>query len=343
MQPFELALRRAYAPAEWTRHDAVWLAWPNDADLWGDALADAQEEFVALCTLGIAGERIEVLVPDAREEERARGSLGDKVRYHRIPFGDIWMRDIAPIFAHSAGSMVAHCFRFNGWGGKYVLEHDAEVAVRVAQAAEVAHVSHDFVLEGGAVEPDGEGTLLTSRQCLLNPNRNPELSQDRIERALCDALGARKVLWVTEGLLEDHTDGHIDTIARFVAPATVACMEPVGDDPNRTQLERILEELSEQTDAAGRRLTIARVPSPGRVTDARGKLLPASYLNFYVANDSVAVPVYGSDQDEVALRAIAALFPTRRTVGVRARAILEGGGALHCITQQQPSPIGESE
>jgi len=331
-------------PAEWSRHDAVWLAWPNAADLWGDALAVAQEEFAGLCTRAIAGERIEVLVPDAREEEGARRRLGDKVRYHRIPFGDIWMRDIAPIFAHDeAGRVVAHCFRFNGWGGKYVLEHDDQVALRVAEAADVPRVSHDFVLEGGAVETDGEGTLLTSRQCLLNPNRNPELSQDRVERALCDALGARKVLWVTEGLLEDHTDGHIDTIVRFVAPATVACMEPVGDDPNEKQLERILEELSDATDAAGRRLTVVRVPSPGRVTDGRGKLLPASYLNFYVANDSVAVPIYGSEQDEAAVRAVAALFPTRRTVGVRARAILEGGGALHCITQQQPSPIEESE
>jgi agmatine deiminase len=159
-----------------------------------------------------------------------------------------------------------------------------------------------------------------------------------MERVLCDALGVTKVLWVTEGLLQDHTDGHIDTIARFVAPGVVACMTPASDDPNAARLRRIAEELADLTDAAGRRLTIAHVPSPGRVEDERGKLMPASYLNFYVANGSVAVPTYGSEQDEAAVRAVAALFPGRRTVGVRAEVILQGGGALHCITQQEPAP-----
>ena len=334
-------------PAEWTPHDAVWLAWPCAADLWGDALAAAQRQFAALCG-AVDGERLEILVPDAGEEARARAALAAAaagaagVRFHRLPFGDIWMRDIAPVFVHDAdGAVAAACFRFNGWGGKYVLPHDDAVAARVAAAAGAARVAHDLVAEGGAMEVDGEGTLLTSRSCLLNANRNPGRGEEAVARALSAALGARRVLWVSEGLLEDHTDGHIDTIARFVAPGVVACMEPGGaGDPNAARLARIAEEVAAMTDAAGRRLRLMRVPSPGRVEDARGRLMPASYLNFYVANGSVVVPTYGAPADAAAVRAVAALFPGRRTVGVRAETILEGGGALHCITQQQPARRG---
>jgi agmatine deiminase len=316
----------------------VWLAWPSDADLWGDALAPAQDEQEAFCR-AIAGERLELLVPDDAAEKLARSRLaGLDARFHRIAFGDIWLRDTAPIFVlRSGGDVAAACFRVNGWGGKYPLEHDDEVAERVAEAAGVPRVEHDFVLEGGAIEVDGEGTLLTSRQCLLNPNRNPELGLETIEALLNDALGSRKVLWVTEGLLEDHTDGHIDTIARFVAPGRVVCMAPAGpSDPNRSRLTRIAEELSEMTDALGRRLSVTRIPSPGRVVNGRGDLMPASYLNYYISNGSVAVPTYGSPNDSAAVDALQALFPGRRTLAVPARHILEGGGALHCISQQQP-------
>ncbi|HEV8321671.1 MAG TPA: agmatine deiminase family protein [Myxococcota bacterium] len=354
-------LPRHVQPVEWARHDAVWLAWPCAADLWGDALPAAQRQFVALCG-AIDGERREILVPDADEESRARAALAAGavagaataatasdglaatasagVRFHRIPFGDIWMRDIAPVFVHDQrGDLAAACFRFNGWGGKYVLPHDADVAARVAAAAGAARVPYDLVAEGGAVEVDGEGTLLTSRSCLLNANRNPGLGEEAVARALSEALGARRVLWVGEGLLEDHTDGHIDTIARFVAPGVVACMEPGGaGDPNAARLARIAEEVAAMTDAAGRRLRVVPVPSPGRVEDARGRLMPASYLNFYLANGSVAVPTYGAPRDEAAVHAVAALFPGRRATGVRAETILEGGGALHCVTQQQPAP-----
>jgi agmatine deiminase len=336
---------RPVQPAEWSAHDAVWLAWPCAADLWGDALTGAQEQFAAFAA-AIHGERLEVLVPDASAEAEARERLGSssvlpRARFHHIPYGDIWMRDIAPVFVHEGGGLAAACFRFNGWGGKYVLPHDDAVAARVAAAAGVPRRAHDgLVAEGGAIEVDGEGTLLTTRQCLLNANRNPGFGEDAVARVLGAALGATRVLWLTEGLLEDHTDGHVDTIARFVAPGVVACMQPAGgDDPNRGRLVRIAEELAEMTDAAGRRLRLVHLPSPGRVESVAGRLMPASYLNFYVANGSVAVPAYGVENDAAAVRVVASLFPGRRVLSVRSEVILEGGGALHCISQQQPARV----
>jgi agmatine deiminase len=339
-------------PAEWERHEAVWLAWPSHADLWGDALDGARAAFVRLARAiadvgpdGVArGERLEVLVPDAANERLAREALaGLPVRLHPIPFGDIWMRDIAPIFLHDArGRVFAARFRFNGWGQKYVLPHDDRVAERVAAASGLPARAHPFVLEGGSVETDGEGTILTSRQCLLNPNRNAEMNEAQIERALCDALGGHKVVWVSEGLRNDHTDGHIDTIARYVAPGVVAVMWPTGvDDPNRDVLLRLREEVASLVDARGRRLRVVDIPSPGRVDDAHGEPMPASHLNFYVGNRAVVVPTYGTATADAAVAAVAALFPHRRVVGVDARALLAGGGAFHCITQQQPSPIAD--
>jgi agmatine deiminase len=336
-------------PGEWETHRACWLAWPCDASLWGERLGEAQREFEALCRIiadphpetGMpAGERLEVLVPDEEEEARAADALvGLGARFHRIPFGDIWMRDIAPVFVvDDRGGRAAVRFAFNGWGEKYVLEHDDAVAGRVAAASGLPTYRYEQVLEGGSVEVDGEGTVLTTTQCLLNPNRNPGAPREDIEAFVCEALGASKVLWLQDGLLNDHTDGHIDTIARFVAPGVVVCMAPSGaDDPNAEVLGQIEAALREMTDARGRRLRVEVVPSPGLVVGDDGRVMPASYVNFYIANRTVVVPTYGCPMDDAAVAAIARLFPERRVVGSPARAILEGGGAFHCITQQEPS------
>jgi agmatine deiminase len=325
----------------------VWVAWPSDQELWKENLRPAQDAFVAMC-IAIAApdpvthelaERIELLVPDeARGRDATLRLEPVSPRVHTIPFGDIWLRDTAPIFILSkSGAKRAACFGFNGWGGKYVLPGDDRVAERVAKASGVEKESYSWVLEGGSVEVDGEGTVLTTRQCLLNPNRNPMLDQAAIEERLRDALGAEKVLWVTEGLLHDHTDGHIDTIARFVAPGVALCMAPASeDDPNARVLRAIAGELEAMTDARGRRLEVVKIPSPGRVVNEDGEIQPASYVNFFVGNRAVVVPTYGSPQDDAAVAEIARLFPARRTVGIDARAILSGGGAFHCITQQEP-------
>ena len=332
-------------PAEWAPHDAVWLAWPSHADLWLDALPDVQASFAqfARAIARDGGERLEVLCPDDERADVARAALaGTDLRIHRIPFGDIWLRDTAPVFVHDAkGEVVASRFVFNGWGGKYVLPHDADVSEAVAAASGLRSTASSLVLEGGSIEVDGEGSVLTSRQCLLNANRNPGLSEDEIGAQVLRAFGGEALLWVTDGLVNDHTDGHIDTIARFVAPGVVALMEPVADDPNHDVLLRLVEEVRALRDARGRRVEVVTMPSPGRVTDGSGRVMPASHLNFYIGNRAVVVPVYGTAYDDAAGRAVEAWFPGRRVETVQARCVLEGGGAFHCISQQQPSRRAE--
>lgn len=320
-------------PAEWTPHEATWVAWPSHADLWQDNLAPARAAFTRMVSLIAAGERVEVLVPDEAQDQLARETLASaNVRTHRVPFGDIWLRDTAPIFVRGPGGKVTPvCFGFNGWGGKYVLPGDAEVAGHVAGIVGGGEFRTHWVLEGGAVDVDGEGSALTTRQCMLNPNRNGPREEWEIEGLLREFLGVERVLWLGEGLLNDHTDGHVDTVVRFVRPGVVVAMEArASDDPNREVLRTLMRDVS----AHG--LDIVRLPSPGRIVDAEGRVMPASYVNFYVSNAAVIVPTYGSPYDDQAVDTIASLFPGRRTVGVEARAILTGGGAFHCITQQQP-------
>ena len=325
-------------PAEWQPHSACWLAFPSHRDLWLESLDIVQTEFVALARAIASSEPLEILVL-AETAELAKELLGDlPVRFHQIPFGDIWMRDITPIYVKNAdGKLGALHFQWNGWGGKYLLEHDNRVAENLLQTLDIPKFEFDWVLEGGAIEVDGEGTCLTTKQCLLNPNRNPHMDQAAIESGLKSALGVEKVLWIEDGLLNDHTDGHIDTIARFIASHTVMCMQPTdNNDPNYQVLNNIARQLEAMTDAKGRKLNVIKIPSPNLVLDDEGEIMPASYLNFYISNDSVIIPTYGSANDDLAVNEIAKHFPTRKAIGLSAKHILLGGGAFHCITCHQP-------
>ncbi|MFN2425342.1 MAG: agmatine deiminase family protein [Candidatus Binatia bacterium] len=336
-------------PAEWEPHRAVWTAWPAAANLWEDELPAAQAEFTALCRT-IAGvddpaggegcELLEVLVLDDNAERDATAALaGLPVRFHRIPYGDIWLRDTAPVYARNDnGEVAAVCFRFNGWGEKYLFAPDLALARAVRLASGLHSFDVPLIFEGGAIEVDGQGTAITTAQCLLNPNRNPNMSKAEIEAQLSDALGIDKLLWLGDGLLGDHTDGHVDTLVRFAGPGRVLCMEARdADDPNRDVLSTIASDLSGMRDALGHALELVRLPSPGLIENADGEPMAASYVNFYIANRAVVVPTYGSRHDEEAVSIIASCFPGRRTVGCSARAILSGGGAFHCITQQEPA------
>lgn len=334
-------------PAEWAHHDAVWTAWPHDPDQWLEGLEAPQRSLMEMIAAIVdlqdgrpQGERVELLVRDEADEAAARMLLGHAVagvKFRRARYGDVWLRDTGPIFVCRPGELAAARFRFDGWGGKYVMPGDTEVAAQVMKWAGVTGPAFDFVLEGGAIEVDGEGTLLTTKQCMLGGARNPGLDVAGIEARLRWALGVEHIVWLDQGLANDHTDGHIDTLARFVAPGIVTCMEPAPGDPNRDALAGIIDALSCARSASGERFTVVTVPSPGTVEDAAGNLMPASYMNFYIANTTVVVPTYGVDADADALGKIAAMFPTRRTVGVPGKAVVVGGGAFHCSTQQQPS------
>jgi agmatine deiminase len=247
-------------------------------------------------------------------------------------FGDIWLRDTGPIFAMAAGRLSALRFANNGWGGKYVLPGDDTVGDIVARTARAPVTRFDFVLEGGALEHDGAGTILTTRQCLLNANRNSGWSQTQAETQLKAALHAKRVLWLEDGLLNDHTDGHVDNLARFIAPDTVVCQAASGaDDPNASLYDTIAEELR------ALHLNVQRIPSPGRILSADGEVMPASHMNFIIGNEAVVVPVYQQQYGGAAVRALQQLFADRRVVGVDSSHLLSGGGSFHCITQQQPA------
>ncbi len=248
-------------------------------------------------------------------------------------FGDIWLRDTGPIFT-GPGEAVA--FAFNGWGGKYVLPGDEAVADTIGHGGWLKRYS--FVLEGGALDHDGEGTVITTRQCLLNPNRNLGWRQEDAETALGEALGVRKVLWLDQGLMNDHTDGHVDNLARFVAPGVVACPLSLGeDDPNAAVYDAAARALSAMTDAAGRRLEVARIPSPGRIMSPEHRVEPASHMNFVIANQAVIAPIYDPRAGAWATQALETLFPGRIILALNSRALLTGGGSFHCVTQQEPA------
>jgi agmatine deiminase len=318
----------------------MWLGFPSHAELWETDLEAAQAEVAALARAlagpGAEWVRLMACGEEAMAVARALLSGVDGIEFVAGRFGDIWLRDTGPIFTsprHAAG------FRFNGWGGKYELEGDDEVAAQVADAAGAELTCHDFVLEGGAIDHDGQGTVLTTRQCLLNPNRNPGWTQAAAETALATSLGARKVLWLGEGLRNDHTDGHVDNLARFIAPGVVACPIAYGKgDPNAHVYDETAQLLSSMTDATGARLQVMRVPSPGRIDGEDRQPVPASHMNFLIANRAVIVPLYDHQRaGEFAMEALAHLFPDRAVVGLPSKAILTGGGSFHCISQQEPA------
>jgi agmatine deiminase len=332
---------RVVVPAEWAPQKAVWTAWPASADEWNGDLAAPRRDVAAMVrVLSAHGNKVRVLVNGAEAEASARAALGDEAELVPARYGDIWLRDTGPIFAGTPDGRVALRFQTNSWGGKYDLPDDATVGDDIAERAGVPVRRFDFVLEGGAVDHDGEGTILATRQTLLNPNRNG-WSKAEAEAALVQAFGARKIIWIDEGLKNDHTDGHIDNIARFVAPGRVVCQAPAGaDDPNAGTLDEIAAALARATDAAGRTLRVDRIPGVGLYRNAAGEVAPASHMNFLIADGVVVVPVYGTPTQDAALAALQEVFPDRKVVGVPSQGVMgsgtAGGGSFHCITQQEP-------
>jgi len=317
---------------EWAAHEAVWIGFPSDPQLWLGDLKPAEREVAAFAEAVHAGGKGEtvrlVAAHDGAAESAAR--LAPFAEVIVEPFGDIWLRDTGPIVLGGGSARRAQGFGFNGWGGKYDLPGDQDIGERLARAARLPFAKAGWVLEGGAIDGDGSGTVLTTEQCLLNPNRNA-LTRNEIEQRLRDDLGFERVVWLGSGLLNDHTDGHVDNLARFVAPGRVAIPTAAKDDPNEAVYKDAARRLADA------RLDVVTLPSPGRILGEDGDVIPASYMNFYIGNAAVVVPQYGAPNDRAAVEVVQALFPDRVAIGLRADHILTGGGSFHCISQQVPA------
>lgn len=360
---FERPGRNGYRwPAEWEPHAATWLSWPHNQDTWPSGLARVEDAFCEIVRAVVPGERVRINVDDASMEARVRGRLEGAgiprdapIDCVHAPTDDAWVRDHGGLFVVDAmprtqgdGSAAKRPdrllldFAFDAWGGKYPpWDRDARIAGAMAEAVGVDRIGCDYVLEAGAIDGDGEGTLLTTESCLLNPNRSRS-GQDRsrggMERLLAEMLGARRVLWLGDGIAGDDTDGHVDDLTRFVAPGrVVTAVEADPSDENRAPLEANRRRLAAFRDVAGRLLDVVELPMPGRIAAAAGRL-PASYANFYVANAAVLVPVFGVDADREALSILEGCFPDRGVVPIPSRDLVEGLGAVHCLTQQEPAP-----
>lgn len=334
-------------PAEWEPHEATLLAWPHDPTTWAAGVEYAEQAFARLAGAVSHGEVVHLLVGDASMEQRARSLLEDAgagdVRLHRIPTADAWFRDYGPITVvnEQAGrrQRLALDFVFNAWGGKYPeLFVDSGIPEALKPVLGLETQASDFVLEGGSIEGNGRGSLLTTEQCLLHPNRNPAMEREEIEAQLCASLGVTHILWLGTGIEGDDTDGHVDDITRFVAADTIlTAVQPDSQDPDHEPLAENLRRLRGMRDQDGRPFTVVELPMPEAVFSTGGERLPASYANFYIANQVVCVPVFGQARDEAALGIIARCFPGREVVPIRSEHVVEGLGSLHCVTQQVPA------
>lgn len=323
-------------PAEWEPHEACLMGWPavTRRDFWADRFDEAKRDYATVATAIAAFEPV-VMVCDPEQEAEARGYCGEGVHILPVPIDDSWMRDNGPIFVRDGSGRVALVhFGFNAWGEKFhPYDKDADVPRHIAAHLGVRRYEAPFVLEGGSFFVDGEGTLITTEQCLLNPNRNPTMSREEIEQGLRDHLGVETIIWLGLGHSTDRdTDGHIDGIAQYVAPATVALLVPEDpEDPDHERGRDNLERLRSARDAKGRAFEV--IPFQTRPPSA------VPYLNVYLPNGGVIVPVADRPEDEQALEQIAKLFPDREVVPVPGNCLTYGGGGPHCITQQLPSGV----
>lgn len=337
------------APAEWETHEKTWMGWPRRADTWRDEAVPARKAFAAVAMEISRFEPVSIAVKPGDTIAPWVESEKPMVETVVIPHDDAWFRDTGPMFVELDGNIVGLDWDFNAWGGLYEpCDADRAVARTILDLENVRRIQYDIVLEGGSVHVDGEGTMLTTEECLLHPSRNPGLSRDEIEAKLKDAFGVEVVIWLPKGLVGDNdTNGHVDNIACFASPGKVLlAWTDDTDDPQYEVSSEAYDVLSRAVDARGRRLEIIKLPLPPpqfreefeAVGDrVAGERLAASYVNFYIVNGGVIIPAFGVQKsDERARQILQHVFPDRLVVQVQSREILLGGGNIHCITMQQP-------
>jgi agmatine deiminase len=337
-----------YMPAEWEPHEATWLSWPHKEASWPDAFDLVPATFVELTKHLTESELVRINVADEDFAESVRlllrggGVNPQAVRFHFNPTDDAWVRDHGPnyVVRHVEGrrERAINDWGYNAWGNKYPpYDHDDLVPTRIAEEMGEILFKPGIVMEGGSLDVNGLGTLITTEACLLNPNRNPHLNREQIEQYLKDYLGVTNILWLGDGIAGDDTDGHVDDLTRFVSGETVVTV--IEDDPkdeNYQPLKENFNRLLRMKDQRGNPLRVVEIPMPGPVYFDNQRL-PASYANFYIANRSVLVPTYGHENDEKACAILQGLFPDRKVVGIDCRHLIWGLGSIHCVTQQQPS------
>lgn len=334
-------------PAEWETHEATWLSWPKKKETWPGKFEPIPPIWARMVRELAEGEDVHVIVDENNMEAMVRRLLKDhradasNVHLHLIHSNDVWMRDYGPIFVRNPQAeqkLIAIDWGYNSWGDKYPpYDLDDKAPIAIGEFLSVPVVEGGMILEGGSIDPNGAGLLLTTEACLLNKNRNPHLSKDQIESRMKDFLGVSKVLWLGDGIVGDDTDGHVDDLTRFVAPNVIATVVEENErDENHAALRENLERLEEMTNLQGRRFEILQLPMPDPVVHQEQRL-PASYANFYIGNAAVLVPTYQSGKkDETALGILRDCFPHRRVVGIPSVDLVWGLGAFHCVTQQQP-------
>ena len=332
-------------PAEWSRHERTLMGWPFDESYWEGYLGASREDFTRLVSSIARFEPVLLAVTDDEAEADARKRLSateeglGNVTFHPLTLDDVWFRDIAPLFVRNeAGEVAATDWRFNGWGNKFRWRNDTQVPKVMAEKLKLPRFEIPIVMEGGALEMNGEGVCLTTRQCLLNQNRNPNLSETEIEEYLKAYLGVRHVIWLNEGLEGDKTDGHVDTITRFADDGTIVtsvCEDK--NDANYKPLQENLTLLQTIRQPSGAPYTIVELPLPKKRIDLEGERLPLTYANFYIGNGFVVVPMYEDDNDARALDILQNVFKDREVIGLPSRGLITGGGSFHCVTQQQPT------
>lgn len=341
-------------PAEWVPHEGTWLSWPHNPRTWVGNFGPIPIVFAEIVRSLCPSENVHICVRNANAEQGVRALLKNNgidsasILFHEIPTNDAWARDHGPIFVTRQAAenpIAAVAWRFNSWGGKYPpWDDDDKVPERAAAIVNVPCFHPRMILEGGSIDVNGAGTLLTTECVLLNPNRNPSLTRKHIEARLDEYLGATNVIWLGDGIAGDDTDGHIDDLARFVNVNTVATIfEDDENDVNYAALRTNFERLEAAKDQNGAKLNVVKLPMPGKVfrgvqhdTRPAEERLPASYANFYIGNGAVLVPVFGHENDEKAKGIIGNFFPGRKIVGIRCNDLVGGYGAIHCVTQQQP-------
>jgi agmatine deiminase len=332
-------------PAEWEPHEATWLSWPHRGGIsFPDSYDSVMPAFVQMVGALRESEKVCINVTDYDQEEQVRFLLRDTdtahVEFFHIPTNEPWCRDHGPIFVkrEQEPRLAILDWAYNAWGGKYPpFDLDDVVPTRIAQRLQVPVYYPKLVMEGGSIDVNGSGSLLTTTACLLNPNRNPNNSKAEIELSLCDNLGVNHILWLGDGIEGDDTDGHVDDITRFVGRATV--VTAVEDDPQDRNYEPLRSNLSllkKMTDERGEPLKVIALPMPPRI-EKGDRRLPASYANFYIGNTVVLLPMFNSREDQRAIAILQSCFPTRKIIPIDCRELLWGLGAFHCLTQQQPA------